>query len=179
MPKSWLPGGTACHVGNGPLPDASRCIVLHCPSATSVPAVSRLTEMVATSGGLKEKTMATSRLRDIVFDCDDQRRVGRFWAEVLGYALRPEPADAAPDDPVVIVPPQGGIRIWFNSVPEPKVGKNRVHIDIDMPDAAEMERLRRLGARVLREIHADYGTLAWTIMADPEGNEFCAFPPGQ
>ena len=55
--------------------------------------------------------------------------------------------------------------------------KNRVHIDITLPDAAEMERLQRLGARVLQEIHDASGQLRWTIMADPEGNEFCAFPP--
>jgi len=120
--------------------------------------------------------MAASQLRDIVFDCADQRRVAHFWAEVLGYSLRPEPPDAAPDEPMVIVPPQGNLRIWFNQVPEPKISKNRVHIDINMLDDGEMERLLRLGARVLREIHQEDGTLAWTIMADPEGNEFCAFP---
>lgn len=58
-----------------------------------------------------------------------------------------------------------------------KVVKNRVHIDINMPDRAEMQRLQRLGARVLQEIHDQEGQLKWTIMADPEGNEFCAFPP--
>ena len=40
-----------------------------------------------------------------------------------------------------------------------------------------MQRLQRLGARVLQEIHDQEGQLKWTIMADPEGNEFCAFPP--
>jgi hypothetical protein len=55
--------------------------------------------------------------------------------------------------------------------------KNRVHIDINLPDAAEMERLQRLGARALREIRDAEGRLLWTIMADPEGNEFCAFLP--
>jgi predicted enzyme related to lactoylglutathione lyase len=69
------------------------------------------------------------------------------------------------------------LRIWFNRVPESKVVKNRVHIDINMPDRAEMQRLQRLGARVLQEIHDQEGRLKWTIMADPEGNEFCAFPP--
>ena len=42
-----------------------------------------------------------------------------------------------------------------------------------------MGRLLGLGARALREIRDDDGTLWWTIMADPEGNEFCAFPPAQ
>ena len=121
--------------------------------------------------------MATSSLRDICFDCADPRRVAQFWSEVLGYAIRPPDPDATADDPVVIIPPAAGLRIWFNKVPEPKVVKNRVHIDVDMPDDAEMERLQSLGAVALREIRDDDGRLWWTIMADPEGNEFCAFPP--
>jgi hypothetical protein len=121
--------------------------------------------------------MATSSLRDICFDCADQRRVARFWAEALGYAIRPPDPEDPEDASVALDPPSGGIRIWFNKVPEPKVVKNRVHIDINMPDAGEPARLRRLGARVLQEIRGDDGALWWTIMADPEGNEFCAFPP--
>ena len=118
--------------------------------------------------------MPSSSLRDICFDCADQQRVARFWAEVLGYRLHPI---EDPDDPVALDPPAGGLRIWFNKVPEPKVAKHRVHIDINLPDEAEMDRLHSLGARVLQEIRDDEGVLWWTIMADPEGNEFCAFPP--
>ena len=120
------------------------------------------------------RAMPSSSLRDICFDCADQQRVARFWAEVLGYRLHPI---EDPDDPVALDPPAGGLRIWFNKVPEPKVAKNRVHIDINLPDEAEMDRLHSLGARVLQEIRDDEGVLWWTIMADPEGNEFCAFPP--
>jgi hypothetical protein len=68
-------------------------------------------------------------------------------------------------------------RLWFNPVLEPKAAKNRVHIDINMGDSAEMDRLITLGATAEREIRDDEGTLWWTIMADIEGNEFCAFPP--
>jgi hypothetical protein len=126
---------------------------------------------------MKGALLVPSSLRDICFDCADQHRVARFWAEVLGYTLRPpEPEDMA-EGSVALDPPQGGPRFWFNKVPEPKVVKNRVHVDINMPDAAEMGRLQRLGARPLREIRGEDGTLWWTIMADPEGNEFCAFPP--
>lgn len=121
--------------------------------------------------------MSTSRLRDLCFDCTDPQRVAHFWADVLGYTLRLPPAEEPTDDSVALIPPEGGLRIWFNRVPESKVVKNRVHIDINMPDSAEMQRLLRLGARVLQEIHEANGRLKWTIMADPEGNEFCAFPP--
>ena len=121
--------------------------------------------------------MAASHLRDICFDCTDHHRMAHFWAEVLGYTLRPATPEATQDDPIALDPTQGGLRLWFNKVPEPKVVKNRVHIDITLPDAAEMERLQRLGARVLQEIYDFSGQLRWTIMADPEDNEFCAFPP--
>ena len=121
--------------------------------------------------------MATSRLRDICFDCTDHHRLAHFWAEALGYTIRPAAPETTPDDPIALNPTEGGLRLWFNKVPEPKVVKNRVHIDITLPDAAEMERLQRLGARVLQEIRDVAGQLRWTIMADPEGNEFCAFPP--
>ncbi len=117
-----------------------------------------------------------STLRDICFDCADQTALAGFWAEVLGYELRP--SHPGPEDPVVIIPPDAsGLRIWFNKVPEPKISKNRVHIDVNMTDGDEMARLEQLGARQVREIRDDAGTLHWTIMADPEGNEFCAFPP--
>jgi hypothetical protein len=119
--------------------------------------------------------MTKSTLRDICFDCTDQYRVGHFWAEVLGYRVHAREGAPA-DEPVALVPAESGVRIWFNPVPEPKSGKNRVHIDINMPDHAEMDRLLLLGASVIEEIRDENGTLYWTIMADPEGNEFCAFP---
>ena len=118
-----------------------------------------------------------SRLRDICFDCSDHHRVARFWAEVLGYAIRPAAPGETPDDSVAIDSADGAPRIWFSKVPERKVAKNRVHIDINLPDGAEIERLQRLGARPLQEIRDAQGRLKWTIMADPEGNEFCAFLP--
>jgi hypothetical protein len=83
----------------------------------------------------------------------------------------------ADEESICITAPSGGLRIWFNTVPEPKTVKNRVHIDINMPDDAELARLTALGARPLQEIRGEDGLLHWTIMADPEGNEFCAFPP--
>jgi predicted enzyme related to lactoylglutathione lyase len=121
--------------------------------------------------------MATSRLRDLCFDCTDPHRVAHFWAAVLGYTIHPAAPEEPPDQSIALHPPEGGLRIWYNKVPEPKVVKNRVHIDINLPDGAELERLQRLGARVLHEIRNTDGSLKWTIMADPEGNEFCAFPP--
>ncbi len=113
--------------------------------------------------------MATSHLRDICIDCIDPHRVAHFWAAVLGYTIHPTDAASPPDESIALHPPE--------KVPEPKVVKNRVHIDINLPDREEMVRLQRLGARVLQEIRDAEGRLRWTIMADPEGNEFCAFLP--
>ena len=67
-----------------------------------------------------------------------------------------------------------GRRLLFQRVPEPKTGKNRLHLDLHPgPDrrAAEVERLTGLGASVLREVREMGGT--WVVMTDPEGNEFC------
>jgi len=119
---------------------------------------------------------AVATLRDLCIDCADQHRVARFWADVLGYTVRPPDPDEPEDSSVALDPPDGGLRIWCNKVSEPKVVKNRVHIDINLTAQEGISSLERLGARVVREIHDENsGVLWWTIMADPEGNEFCAF----
>ena len=126
------------------------------------------------------------RIRSIVFDCSDPHALASFWAHALRYRLRPYDderlADLASegleveDDPSVpIDPPEAGQpTVWFNRVPEGKVSKNRVHIDINLDALSEVHDLLELGARVLREPLDDE---PWFILADPEGNEFCVFPP--
>jgi hypothetical protein len=64
-----------------------------------------------------------------------------------------------------------GPTFWLNEVPEPKAGKNRAHIDVYL-EGDDVDPLVALGATVLREPGGD---IDWWIMADPEGNEFCAF----
>ncbi|NEE04008.1 VOC family protein [Phytoactinopolyspora halotolerans] len=124
-----------------------------------------------------------ARLRDVVIDCAKPAPLARFWAAALdGYRVAPYDdeelarlrglgIDDPEDDPSVLVEPVTGAgpRLWCTRVPEPKRGKNRVHLDIvaDDPDD-ERTRLVGLGATVLRQ-DAD----GWTVLADPEGNEFC------
>ena len=132
--------------------------------------------------------MERARLRSIVIDCAHPSRLARFWSEILDFPVRPyddaEVArlraagieDAEDDPSVVLDPPGDGPTIWFVKVPEGKVVKNRVHLDVTLRSADELNRLVRLGARVLRPLGA-VPEDRWTIMADPEGNEFCAFPP--
>ncbi|MGY1583663.1 VOC family protein [Streptomyces sp. MN13] len=80
-----------------------------------------------------------------------------------------------PDDPYDENTGTGlGRRLLFQRVPEAKTGKNRLHLDLHPGEdrrADEVERLRGLGASVLREVKEPSGQ--WVVMTDPEGNEFC------
>jgi Glyoxalase-like domain len=126
-----------------------------------------------------------ARLRDVVFDCRHPASLARFWAAALeGYAvapydeaelarLRANGIDDPEDDPTVLVELSSGRapRLWFQLVPEAKLVKNRVHLDLASADVrAEAERLTGLGARVLDQPGP------WVTMADPEGNEFDVTP---
>jgi predicted enzyme related to lactoylglutathione lyase len=108
------------------------------------------------------------RIDSITFDCADVMAQVRFWAAVLDWRLVPgsEPDGAAIDD-------RSGGRLYFQPVPEPKVAKNRVHIDLrpSASMAAEVERLTGLGATVQGLVDEE-GSF-WTVMLDPEGNELC------
>jgi len=104
----------------------------------------------------------------VTFDCSDPARVGTFWSHALGY----ETVQRG-DDYFWIESSMGSaMPLLFIKVPEDKQRKNRVHLDIETSDrAAEVDRLIELGATFI-----DIGTphdASWTVMADPEGNEFC------
>ena len=129
------------------------------------------------------------RVNGICFDCAHAAPLARFWAAALGYRIRPYTdedlaelravgIDDVEDDPTVAVDgPHGETTLWFGKVPEGKVAKNRVHLDL-MPDTSmeeEVARLVRLGASVFRE-HEEDG-IRWTVMLDPERNEFCVQAP--
>ena len=107
-------------------------------------------------------------------DCRDPRLLADFWATALGY--RPEDGDEdADDESASIVPLEGGHgwAVLFFVVPEAKSVKNRLHLDLSPPEtmAAEVERLVAAGATVQGRV--DEGGSFWTVMLDPEGNEFC------
>ena len=120
--------------------------------------------------------MAISHLRDICIDCIDPHRVAHFWAAVLGYTI--QPADAA--SPRTNLSPCIPLRAGYVSGVikcQHQVCKNRVHIDINLPNREEMIRLQRLGARVLQEIHdaaAVYAGQSWPI---PRGMSSVPFSP--
>jgi predicted enzyme related to lactoylglutathione lyase len=103
--------------------------------------------------------------------CDGTRQVGYFWSAALGWPLvwdqDEETAIRAPDG-------TGPLITWGGPPVAPKVGKNRLHLDIAPPEhvdqRAEVERLTSLGAR---RVDIGQGDVHWVVMADPDDNEFC------
>jgi len=108
--------------------------------------------------------MAIARFKDLCLDAADTARLGVFWAAVLGRTW-----EAKEDGDGRLTGPTPGHTIWVNQVPEAKTVKQRVHLDIYTRDLADLEAL---GATIVEPQH---GTRTWTVMADPEGGEFCAF----
>ena len=109
--------------------------------------------------------MAIARFKDLCLDTGDPARLGEFWAAVLG---RGQEAKDDGDRRLTGPTPQHTLRV--NRVPEAKTVKHRVHFDIYARELADLEAL---GTTIVQPQH---GTRTWTIMADPEGGEFCAFP---
>jgi glyoxalase superfamily protein len=105
-------------------------------------------------------------IKTVTFDCADALVAARFWAAALGSDMDEE---STSDRAHVEAPGWGGPNMWFVRVPEPKAAKNRMHFDLRAggPVEAEVARLVGLGATVLRP------GAELTVMADPEGNEFC------
>lgn len=150
-----------------------------------------------------------SRQFQVTFDAHDPQALASFWRDALGYVYPgppgvdlPEGADplAAWDDFLARIgvpeeerntrsaledPEGNGPRVFFQQVPEDKVAKNRVHLDVRAAPGlegdermgaleAECERLVALGGKRLRRVEpAPPMSTGWIVMADPEGNEFC------
>ena len=107
----------------------------------------------------------------LVIDCANPDRLVAFWEKAMSYHLAHSldgyrilvPADGEPAGPVLILQP----------VPEPKLGKNRVHVDVHPTDVpAHVAALERLGGLLVGDRVDAFG-IWWQTMADPEGNEFC------
>lgn len=105
------------------------------------------------------------RIASVTIDCADVQRMTDFWSAALGYQTGEERDDEAGD---VFDPRDRDVELVFVRVPEGKMVKNRVHLDIGADDrGAEVARLEALGATTVETIRT------WTVMRDPEGNEFC------
>ena len=123
----------------------------------------------------------TVTIASVTFDCTDALVVGRFWSAALGRPLDP---GASSDYAAIGFAGHRDTAGWarlepgddptwlFVTVPEPKTAKNRIHLDVAAPDpGAEVARLVELGATRVADTD-EYG-YTWTVMTDPEGNEFC------
>src|SRR3954449_67156 len=142
--------------------------------------------------------MASVRQVQVTFDCAEPERVARFWCEVLGYVVPPPPEGFATwDDFSRSLPPEQqamrfacvdpsgvGPRLFFQRVPEGKVVKNRLHLDVRVATGlegeerlsaleAECARLVPLGAKRVRLLTADGFDESCLVMQDIGGNEFC------
>ena len=123
----------------------------------------------------------TVKIASVTFDCADALEVARFWSAALGRPLDPDASseyaaigfDGRRDTVGWAAVEREHDPTWlFVKVPEPKTAKNRLHLDVMTDDpAAEVARLVELGATRVTDA-AEYG-YTWTVMADPEGNEFC------
>ncbi len=128
----------------------------------------------------------------ITIDCKDADAMVAFWSRALGYSEEPPPAgylswedflranDISIPDPgsigAIVDPENIGPRILFLRVPEAKVVKNRVHLDLragrsDQEKQAKVEELKQAGAAEVRRVEENGHW--WMVMTDPEGNEFC------
>jgi hypothetical protein len=139
--------------------------------------------LVAHGGAVAGHNRLVARIREVTFDSPHPASIARFWAAALDAydvapyddaeleRLRSLGIDDVNDDPTVVVESADGRspqQLTFQLVPESKVVKNRVHLDLAADDrVAEVARLTSLGARVLAEYDR------WTTLADPDGNEFC------
>ena len=119
----------------------------------------------------------------IVVDCHDVKALSQWWAEVLDWHKIYEAEDEAVIVPKWVTMESAKETPWerqaqgivFGHVPEPKTGKNRIHIDLAAHTSddrdAEIARLLAMGAT--RADVGQTGEESWDVFADPEGNEFC------
>jgi hypothetical protein len=133
----------------------------------------------------------------VTIDCSAPHELADWWAEALGWEVEPqdeafilrmvETGHASQDDTMrhrgalvwkvgaaITSPAPGRPRVLFQAVPEPKTGKNRVHLDLRVDAQRRDAEVARLVARGATELYrARQGPHEWVTMADPEGNEFC------
>jgi predicted enzyme related to lactoylglutathione lyase len=103
---------------------------------------------------------------NIVIDTNDLARAATFWQSVTGYEI----TSSSADDTSLADPGKGGPGLSLQVVPEPRAGKNRVHLDLYTDDLdGEVTRIRSLGAAEVQRF--DDG--GWIVLADPDGNQFC------
>jgi predicted enzyme related to lactoylglutathione lyase len=119
-----------------------------------------------------------TRLVHLVLDANDPPKLARFWSAALGWEIEEEDGEIGVCPAGYEYPDPAALAIMFEPVPEAKTGKNRVHLDLATESAehqaALVARLHGLGAQ---PADVGQGDVAWVVLADPEGNEFCVLEP--
>ena len=130
-------------------------------------------KQISAAGGAHTNPMPVT-LHHVVVDAHDLPKLAQFWTQALGWEVLSEH-----EREIVIGPDVNAqVGICFMPVTDAKTVKNRVHLDLTTSAAdrdTEIERLLSLGAR--RVDIGQTGKESWTVLADPEGNEFCVIRP--
>jgi catechol 2,3-dioxygenase-like lactoylglutathione lyase family enzyme len=117
----------------------------------------------------------TSRISHTSFDCRDAYTLSTFWKGILGFTDVADDPNEPGHEECMIIDPNGAHRLLFIEVPESKVVKNRIHLDLVPTDGTrdqEVERMLAVGATPVDDRRNPDGT-GWFVFADPEGNELC------
>lgn len=139
----------------------------------------------STTSGAAEKSIARadqvsyrSAMQIVLtLDCVDTEAQANFWLAALAPLEYRRGFHGPPY--LSLIGPAPAATLLLQNVPEPKRGKNRMHLDLDFGTAdlvSEVNRLEQLGAARLSEELSEHG-FRWIVVADPEGNEFCVFNP--
>ena len=107
-------------------------------------------------------TMSSAVFKDLCLDAGDASVLGEFWSAALGLELH-----RRSNGDTYLTGPSPSHTLWINQVPEPKSVKHRIHVDIH---SSSVREIVALGASIV-----DADSFPWTVMADPEGGEFCVF----
>jgi hypothetical protein len=121
----------------------------------------------------------TSRISHTSFDARSSYQQSVFWSAVLDWTEDPDDPNLPEHDECLIMSRDRAEVLLFINVPDDKVVKNRVHLDlrpVDRTREEEVARLVELGATEVADFRRPDGT-GWITLADPEGNEFCVLSP--
>ncbi len=113
---------------------------------------------------VRDGELPSYRVYEVIVDAADPESIARWWADAFGVPVRNDGEDWWVEG----VPGMPFDSLLFGAVPEPKTVKNRIHWDV----YGEVDAFTAAGAKVLAKLPR------WTVLADPEGNEFCVFPEG-